>query len=138
MNNILKNSDRKYVALIKNELDIIEKRISDIPEVVAVMSKEEIESCLRRREIATIQKETLQRILSNAESLVINDNDRYLELLKIEMELIEEEVKLVSMPFPRGLNASELSNYLLKREITISVNTLLKRLFANTKGLIMN
>ncbi len=138
MNTILKNSDRKYIALLKNELDIIEQRISNIPEVVAVMSKEEVENCLRRREIAISQKEVLQRILSNAESLVINDNDRYLELLKIEMELIEEEVKLVSMPFPRGLNASELSNYLLKREITISINSLLKRLFANTKGLIMN
>lgn len=138
MNNILKNSDRKYVALLKNEMDIIDKRISEIPEVVAVMSKEEVESCLRRREIASSQKEVLQRISANAQSLVINDNERYLELLKIEMELIEEEVKLVSMPFPRGLNASELSNYLLKREITISINSLLKRLFANTTGLIMN
>lgn len=138
MNNILKNSDRKYAALLKNEYSLIEENLKNIPEILAVMSPQEIESCLRRREIAMRQKEVLKRIMSNAESLVINDNERYLELLKIELELIEEEVKIVSAPFPRGLNKDELDNYLRKREAILVTNQLLKRLFATTKALIMS
>lgn len=138
MNNFSKNSDRKYIALLKNEKELLEENLKAIPEIFAVMSHQEVESCLRRREIASSQQEALKRIMSNAESLVINDNERYLTLLEIELELIEEEVKSVVQPFPEGLNRDELNNYLRRREVVLAVNSLLKRLLANTKRLVID
>lgn len=138
MTNILKNSDRKYIALLKNEQDLIKETLNNIPELIPIMSKQEVESCLRQREIASSQETVLKRIKANAESLVINDNDRYITLLEIELELIEEEVKIALMPFPTGLSKDELNSYLRRREIVLAVNSLLKRLFANTKGLVID
>ncbi|WP_375560300.1 hypothetical protein ACE193_21755 [Bernardetia sp. OM2101] len=134
----MKNSDRKYTALLKNEKELIEETLKTIPEILAVMSSQEVESCLKRREIAFSQKEVLKRIMSNAESLVINDNERYLTLLEIELELIEEEVKSAVQPFPEGLSRDELNNYLRRREVVLAVNSLLKRLLANTKRLVID
>lgn len=67
-----------------------------------------------------------------------NSDRRILSLLNIEFDLIKEELERYPIPVPPVMKREEIDGYIKQRDIILGQHNLLKRIIANTQGLIIN